>query len=124
MAQLVFGAVGAVVGSVIPGVGTSFGWMIGSAIGGALFPPKGTDTEGPRLGDLRVQSSAYGNAIPLVYGSARIAGNVIWSTESSNPLFAVLSCSGSLRPVNISSREAWTGTPISIESVGTRGVIV
>jgi len=43
-----------------------------------LFP---THTEGPRLDDLRVQSSAYGRAIPLLYGAAnRVAGNVIWSS--------------------------------------------
>jgi len=26
-----------------------------------------------------VQASTYGKAIPVVYGNARIAGNVIWS---------------------------------------------
>lgn len=35
--------------------------------------------EGPRLGDKNVTSSTYGNAIPIVRGTARIAGNVIWS---------------------------------------------
>lgn len=44
----------------------------------ALFPVK---IEGPRLSDLRIQVSTYGNPIPIVYGSGvRIAGNVIWST--------------------------------------------
>lgn len=37
-----------------------------------------TKTEGPRLSDLKVQVSTYGNAIPRVYGEAvRTAGNVI-----------------------------------------------
>lgn len=35
--------------------------------------------EGPRVTDLMVQYSTYGKAIPIVYGNARIAGNVIWS---------------------------------------------
>ncbi len=35
--------------------------------------------EGSRLTELMVQASSYGKAIPLVYGNARIAGNVIWS---------------------------------------------
>ena len=32
----------------------------------------------PAAGNLRVQSSVYGAAIPLVYGRARISGNLIW----------------------------------------------
>jgi hypothetical protein len=35
--------------------------------------------EGSRLTDLMVQASTYGKSIPVVYGNARIAGNVIWS---------------------------------------------
>ncbi|HNQ98399.1 MAG TPA: phage tail protein, partial [Trueperaceae bacterium] len=43
-----------------------------------LFPPKGQDVEGPRLNDLSVTSSAYGQTIPLHYGTVRTGGNVIW----------------------------------------------
>lgn len=32
----------------------------------------------PRIGAMRVQTSAYGMAIPLVYGRTRIAANMIW----------------------------------------------
>jgi transposase len=35
--------------------------------------------EGPHLGDLQVQASPYGMGIPQVFGSMRIAGNVIWA---------------------------------------------
>lgn len=35
--------------------------------------------EGARLESLSVQSSTYGKMVPIVYGQARIAGNVIWS---------------------------------------------
>lgn len=35
--------------------------------------------EGARLEELSVQTSTYGNFIPVVYGNVRIAGNVIWS---------------------------------------------
>lgn len=56
-----------------------------SALINVLFP---TRIEGPRLSDLRVQVSTYGNAIPLLLGQAvRVAGNVIWSSglqEHSN----------------------------------------
>ncbi len=58
------------------------GWVIGSIVGNLLFPEDGPDTvtEGPRLGDLTVMSSAYGAPIPLGYGTVRLSGNVIWST--------------------------------------------
>lgn len=52
-----------------------------SAVTAALTPdPPDINLQGPRLGDLKVQSSTYGNAIPIVYGSMRLAGNMIWST--------------------------------------------
>ncbi len=40
-----------------------------------LFP-----SEGPRLKDLKVSASTYGAAIPLAYGTCRVAGNMIWAT--------------------------------------------
>ncbi|MDH3660910.1 MAG: phage tail protein, partial [Alphaproteobacteria bacterium] len=48
-------------------------------IGGQLFGGQGGKVEGPRLGDLQVQASTYGMGIPEIYGSMRIAGNVIWA---------------------------------------------
>lgn len=32
----------------------------------------------PAAGNLRIQTSVYGAAIPLVYGKARISGNLLW----------------------------------------------
>lgn len=78
--QLAFGIVGAVVGAF---VGNPYlGFVVGSAIGGALFPGElpGISKEGPRLGDLRVSASSYGQPIPIAFGRVRIAGNRIWST--------------------------------------------
>ncbi|HSF96431.1 MAG TPA: hypothetical protein VLA52_15505, partial [Thermohalobaculum sp.] len=71
---------GAALGSAI-GIGPSAGWLIGSVVGNLLFPQKGQDvvTEGPRLGDLTVTSSAYGAPISIGYGTLRMAGNMIWS---------------------------------------------
>lgn len=79
MAQLVLGVAGAVVGSFfgMPQVG----WMIGSALGGALSQPDGQTSEGPRLGDLSVQASTYGTMVPIVFGSMRVNGNVIFCTD-------------------------------------------
>lgn len=49
-----------------------------AAISYALRPDQ-PDIEGPRLDSLAVQSSAYGAPIRKIWGSARTAGNVIWS---------------------------------------------
>ena len=38
-----------------------------------------TNQQGPRLTDLMVQVSTYGTLIPVIYGQARIGGNVIWA---------------------------------------------
>lgn len=77
MAQVVLGVAGAVVGGAfgMPGVG----YMLGSALGAALFPEPGQD--GPRLSDLKVQQSQYGAPIPILYGTYRVAGNVIWAAD-------------------------------------------
>ena len=79
---------GAALGTAI-GVGPGVGWLVGSALGAVLFPSDGSDTqtEGPRLGDLTVTSSAYGAPIAIAYGTLRLAGNMIWSsgiTEQRN----------------------------------------
>lgn len=79
MATLALGLAGAAVGSFF-GM-PALGWAVGSMLGAALFPTKGPTTEGPRLSDLQIQTSTYGTVIPQVYGSARIAGNIIWSTD-------------------------------------------
>lgn len=35
-------------------------------------------TEEPRLGTLRVQTSMYGLCVPMVWGQARVTGNLLW----------------------------------------------
>ena len=79
MARLILGIGGAIVGTAI-GIGPSAGWIIGTTIGTLLFPPAGTTTEGPRLGDLSVTSSAYGAVIQKSFGTIRMGGNMIWSS--------------------------------------------
>jgi Putative phage tail protein len=77
MATIVLSAVGFALGGPL---GASIGSFIGSQIDQALFAPT-IKSEGPRLGDLSVQASSYGNPIPRVFGAEnRISGNVIWST--------------------------------------------
>jgi hypothetical protein len=40
-----------------------------------------TVSKGPRLDDLKVQTSSYGADIPKIYGTVRIAGNVFWAED-------------------------------------------
>jgi hypothetical protein len=76
MATLVLNTVGTMLGGPIGG---AIGAFIGQSIDQQLFGPG--PRRGPRLGDLSVQTSSYGSAIPRVFGTMRVAGTVIWATE-------------------------------------------
>lgn len=72
---------------ILTAAGSILGGPIGAAIGAAaglfadqrLLAPKGR--QGPRLGDLAVQVSRYGQPIPRLFGTLRVAGSVIWATD-------------------------------------------
>jgi len=87
MARTGLAILGAVIGATIgapfgqPLLGAQIGFAIGSGIGAAVFPEKGPVIVGPRLRDLDVQSSSYGLPIPIVFGTTRLAGNIIWATQ-------------------------------------------
>ena len=74
MATLVLGTVGRVIGGPIGGIVGSF---LGGAIDRSLFG--GATQSGSRLADLSVQSSAYGQPLPRIYGRMRVAGNLVWT---------------------------------------------
>lgn len=75
----ILGFAGLAVGAFFGGpVGAQIGLLAGTLIGNLIDPPK---IEGPRLNDLKLQKSAYGQVIPIVYGTGRIAGNVIDQTD-------------------------------------------
>ncbi|HYG48114.1 MAG TPA: phage tail protein [Allosphingosinicella sp.] len=76
MATLVLTAVGTAFGGPIGG---AIGAVIGQQIDGRLFAPK--PRQGPRLGELAVQTSSYGSQIPKLFGTMRVAGTVIWATD-------------------------------------------
>lgn len=77
MATLVLTPVGGAIGGPI---GAALGGLIGQAVDrDVLFRPKGH--EGPRLSELRVQTSSYGTPLPRLFGTMRVAGSVIWSTD-------------------------------------------
>lgn len=66
----------------LTGLGYYFGGPIGGVaggiIGGFLFPQKLPTTEGPRISDAPVTSSTQDIAIPIVWGTINVAGNIIW----------------------------------------------
>lgn len=77
MATLVLTTIGGAIGGPV-------GALIGTAVGGVidrevLFKPKGR--EGPRLTELKLQTSSYGTPIQQVFGTMRVAGCVIWATD-------------------------------------------
>lgn len=79
MTTLVLGTVGSIVGGMVGGpIGAQVGWLAGSLLGNLIDPPK---IEGPRRSDLKLQVSEYGKPLPFVWGTGRIAGNVIDQTD-------------------------------------------
>jgi hypothetical protein len=76
MATLILTAVGTAVAGPLGG---AIGAIAGQQIDSALFAPKAR--QGPRLGELAVQTSSYGSSIPKIFGTLRVAGTVIWSTD-------------------------------------------
>lgn len=87
MAQLVIAAAGAAIGGALAGPGAIFlgmtgaqlGWMGGSMLGSMLAPKQRTG--GPRLDELRVSGTEYGNGIAWVAGAPRVAGDLIWASD-------------------------------------------
>lgn len=77
MATLALGAAGAAIGSAFGA--PQLGFAVGSLVGGFLDRPRAQQVG--KLDDLRVSGSGYGQAISQVYGVARCAGTIIWSTD-------------------------------------------
>ncbi len=76
MATLILTTIGTAIGGPIGG---AVGALLGQSVDARLFAPRGRS--GPRLSDLRVQTSAYGTAIPRLYGRMRVSGTVIWASD-------------------------------------------
>ncbi|WP_158094258.1 phage tail protein [Erythrobacter donghaensis] len=76
MATIILTAVGSAIGGPIGG---SIGAFIGQQIDQRIFAPPGR--EGPRLRDLAISTSSYGQPIPRQFGKMRVAGSIIWSTD-------------------------------------------
>jgi hypothetical protein len=76
MATLVFSTVGTALGGPIGG---AIGSMVGRQFDTAVFGSP--HRSGPRLKELEVSTSSYGQAIPRHFGRMRVPGSIIWATE-------------------------------------------
>jgi hypothetical protein len=73
MATLILGAAGRALAGPVGGL---LGSLAGGFVDRALFGPGRRDVG--RIDNPQVQSSAYGEALPVVIGRMRVAGNLIW----------------------------------------------
>jgi hypothetical protein len=83
MATLLLQAAGAALGGVFGPLGSVVGRAAGALAGSAIdrMLIGGNAIEGPRLAGGRVPTSEEGAGIVRLYGTARIAGNLIWATR-------------------------------------------
>jgi len=80
--QAVGGVGGAIIGFFLGGPagalkGAYWGYMAGSIVDPQDLPT----VKGPRLQDLKAQSSVVGAPIPMLFGTYAISGNVIWADD-------------------------------------------
>ena len=76
MATVLFTAIGSALAGPLGGaIGALVGRQVDTAIIGA------PSREGPRLKELAVTTSSYGNPIPRHFGRMRVAGSIIWATD-------------------------------------------
>jgi len=61
-------------------VGISLAIGLGSSLLLSLLEPT-QKIEGPRLSDLSAPKSSYGAGVPIIWGKARVGGNLIWATN-------------------------------------------
>ena len=79
MSNLIIPAAGAIIGGMVGGsTGAQIGWALGSA-----YSASKQTIDQQTVGDLRVQTSAYGGTIPYVIGKQRLSGNIIWADQKS-----------------------------------------
>ena len=101
MASIVLSAAGSAAGAA---TGLPFGGTLGAGLGRAIGNTIDNNIlgntkhlrhlNGPRLSDLGVQTSTYGKVIPVVYGTMRLGGNIIWSQPIAETATTTTSTAG------------------------------
>ena len=76
MATIVLTALGTAVGGPIGG---ALGALVGQQADQAIFGVN--SREGPRIKELSVTTSSYGQPMPRYFGRMRAGGSVIWATD-------------------------------------------
>ena len=102
--SLAGGAMGLAIG--YPGIG----FAAGSILGNLLSRPNAITQEGPRLSDLDIQSSSYGQTIPLHFGRNRLTGQVIWALPIREARTQTASGGGKGNPEIIQINYSYYGT--------------
>ena len=79
--QAVLSIVGGVIGFIYGGpMGAVYGFNLGYLAGTALFPTQLPTIQGPRLGEAGQTKALVGTPIPIVFGTQRVGGIVIWAS--------------------------------------------
>lgn len=55
--------------------------ILGASLAGSFLGGKNKEENSTKLNDLKVSSSAYGQGIPIIYGTMRTTGNMFWATD-------------------------------------------
>ncbi|WP_321397409.1 phage tail protein [Emcibacter sp.] len=78
MATIILSAVGTAIAGPFGGV---VGALAGQGLDALIFGRHSARTvEGARLSDLSVQTASYGEPVPMVFGTTRLSGNLVWSS--------------------------------------------
>lgn len=87
MSSVILSSVGGAIGGAAGGpMGSAIGQGIGAGIGSELdndlfFKKRYTPKIGTKLTEVTMQTAIYGKMIPIVYGKAKLAGNIIWASR-------------------------------------------
>jgi hypothetical protein len=80
MSSSIFPNIGQFIGKTFAG---SLGGFIGKEFDKEFFGKAKPAKIGLRLKDYTLQTATYGRAIPIIYGTVKLAGNIIWASKIS-----------------------------------------
>lgn len=116
--------VGAVVGSFV-GM-PQLGLLVGSLLGSFLFPDKGQNSvaTGSKVAGINLTTSTYGSGLTILYGTRRLAGNVLFNAGLRQNQATDRTTQGkggsSSSQTSISYQYFWTGAIAFCEGVSAR----